>query len=173
MPGVARGALGLLIVAGLVASGAPGCFIMPCADTFHGLSGGEHFTSTILGPYTEGTSSNSCGEVGDLLPGTTLFWIAHPDGPGDGCDDHVQMEVTAIEPGSVSGEELTLPNGCTAGIWRLTAEPLRDDTDFLANDLESPRWYIRRYMSGLSSACSPDGNPPGSCSDDFIATSKR
>jgi hypothetical protein len=163
----------VLGLAGLLAGGVPGCFILRCDDSFHGLSGGEHFTSTLLGPYTEGYTGNTCGEVGDLLAGTTLTWIAHPDGPGDGCDDHLRMEVTAIEPGSVSGEKLSLPNGCTARVWRLTAEPLRDDTDFLANDLESPRWYIRRYMSDLSPECAPDGKPPSTCSDEFIASSTR
>jgi hypothetical protein len=171
MLGVGRGTV-VLGLAGLLAGGVPGCLFWDCDDSFHGVSDGDHFTSTILGPYTEREATYSCGEVGDLLPGTTLTWIAHPDGPGDGCDDQLDMEVTAREPGNVRGDEFTLANGCTA-TWHLTAHPLADDTDFLANDLESPRWYIQRHMSNLSAECAPDGKPPSTCTDYFIASSTR
>lgn len=171
MLGVRRGMV-VLGLAGLLAGSAPGCFILRCEDSFHGVSDGDHFTSTILGPYTEREATSSCGEIGDLAAGTTLTWVARPDGPGDGCDDHLEMEITAREPGSVSRDKVTLPNGCTA-TWRLTAEALRDDTDFLENDLESPRWYIQRQMSNLSPECAPDGKPPSNCTDYFIASSTR
>jgi hypothetical protein len=171
MLGARRGGL-VVGVAGVLAAGMPGCFILRCDDTFHHVSEGDRFTSTILGPYADGEGAPSCGELGDLPVGTTLTWTATPDGPGDGCDDELDMEVTMLSTGSVDGHSLTLPNGCS-GTWVLTAHPLRDDTDFLANDLEAPRWYIARYLTSPSAECFPDGSAPTSCGDSFIASSSR
>lgn len=161
--------LGFAIV---VASSAPGCFILRCDDTFHGFKGGEELTTTILGPYSGITDGTRCGEVGDLPAGASFTWTAQPDGPGDGCDDHLDMRVTALSTGSVSDSVITLPSGCT-GSWHLNVRAISDDTNFLENDSEDPRWYIERRLEQGSSECFPDGASPTSCVDYFVATSTR
>jgi hypothetical protein len=161
--------LGLAVV---VASSAPGCFIMDCDDTFHGLERGDELTSTILGPYSDLTDNTTCAELGDLPTGATLTWTARPDGPGDGCDDHIDMEVSALSTGSVSEGVITLSNGCT-GHWSFAAHVISDDANFLDNDREKPGWYIARHFTQASSECFPDRAPPTNCVDYFVATSTR
>lgn len=157
--------------ASVLGSGLTGCFILRCDETFHGIDGQRTFTSTIIGPYAEGSSGRSCGALGDLPAGTELIWTGEPTGPGDGCDDHLRMNVSQLSTGSVQGSVLTLPNG-GSGTWLVSAYPLSDDADFLANDPEQPRWYIERQFQSPSGACFPDSPAmSGSCSDRFIATS--
>jgi len=158
--------------AGVVASSAPGCFIMDCDDTFHGLEGGEELTTTIVGPYSSRTEGTRCGELGDLPAGTTLTWTAQPDGPGDGCDDHVDMKVSMLSTGSVSDNFITLPGGCT-GTWLLSAHPISDDANFLENDGEDASWYIARHFQQGSSGCFTGDAPSTGCVDYFVATSTR
>ena len=162
----------VLGLAGVLVGGIPGCFILRCDESFHHVSLGDRFTSTVLGPYAKRDGGTSCGALGDLPAGTSLTWTAAPDGPGDGCDDHLDMEVSMLSSGSVSGHRVTLPNGCS-GTWLLSAYPLRDDTDFLDNQLEAPRWYIERHLQSASAECFPDGTAPASCSDAFVASSSR
>lgn len=161
----------VLSFAAVVAS-APGCFILRCDDTFHGLERGDELTSTIVGPYSGQMHGIRCGDLGDLPAGTTLTWTARPDGPGDGCDDRLKMEVSMVSTGSVSDRVITLANGCT-GTWTLSAHAISDDADFLGNDSEKPSWYVQRHFSGSSSECFPAGEASTSCSDFFIATSTR
>lgn len=153
---------------------AQGCFILRCDETFHGLSSGDVLTTTIGKPYTgRDEGQPSCGELGDLPEGATLTWTARPDGPGDGCDDHADVEVTALSTGTVSGNVLTLPNGCT-GRWVLTAEALSDDADFLSNpEPENPRWYIQRNFTRTAGDCFGNASAPADCTDNFVATSTR
>jgi hypothetical protein len=165
MQGVLRGGA-ILALVGIGVGNVSGCFFLRCDDTFHGVEGGEQYTSTVLEPYVAAKGWESCGELGDLPAGTTLSWTADPDGPADGCDDHLRMQVSAVSTGTVSGDVLTLANGC-AVTWRLTAFVLRDDTDFRANDPEQPSWYIERYAGERSPQCPP--TLPNYCVDRFIA----
>jgi hypothetical protein len=166
-----RGAL-LLGFAGVAASSAPGCFILRCDETFHGIDGGEELTTTIVGPYSGMDGGTGCGEIGDLPAGTTLTWTAQPDGPGDGCDSHLDMKVTTLSTGTVSNDVVTLPNGCT-GTWLLSAYAIREDATFLENDSEHPSWYIVRHFQQGSSECFSNGAPSTNCVDYFVATSTR
>ncbi|HYJ08889.1 MAG TPA: hypothetical protein VEX18_07760 [Polyangiaceae bacterium] len=166
-----RGTL-VLGFAGVVASNAAGCFILRCDETFHGIERGEELTTTIVGPYSDITGGTGCGELGDLPAGTTLTWTAQPDGPGDGCDNHLDMKVSSVSTGTVSDNVITLPSGCT-GTWLLSAHAIGDDASFLENDSEDPSWYIMRNFQQGSSECFSDGAPSTSCVDYFVATSTR
>jgi hypothetical protein len=161
-------------LAGVMTAGLDACFMLRCDDGVHGVRDGERFETTILGPYVEPNrmSASGCGDLGDLTAGTTLRWTARPDGPGDGCDDHLDVEAESVSSGQVSRNQLTLPNGCT-GNWFLSVHSLTDGSDLKTTvDRENPTWYLRRTFAATSPAnCFGAGSSQVNCDDAFIATS--
>ena len=161
------------MLSGFSATVLDGCFMMRCEDTVHGVKNGDRFETTIIGRHEAQSSSNTCGDLGDLGEGTTLRWTARPDGPGDGCDDHLDVEVESVSSGDVSGSELRLPNGCV-GNWFISVHALSGDSDLkTVADPENPTFYIQRSFTATGPVnCFGEGSTLASCSDAFVAESK-
>lgn len=168
----------------LVSTGLPSCwYFEPCPDDFGGIKEGQLLETTIIARYegSLGRQAQSCGELGDLGPGTTTTWRAHLSGSAETCDDEV-----AAQPQSLSGAELapasspiasptvTLPGGCK-GSWNLEIHPLNDDPRFIgAPDRERPSWVLERTFraSGDVTLCA-GGTVPTTCTDAFVGETRR
>jgi hypothetical protein len=168
----------------LVSTGLPGCwYFEECPDNYGGVKEGQLLETTIIAPY-EGALDRpveSCGELGDLTPGTTTTWRAHLSGSAETCDDEI-----ATHPQHLSGAELaptsswtipptvTLSGGCT-GTWTLAIYALEEPPTLVGTpDSNDPSWVLERTFraSGDVTICA-GGAVPMTCTDAFVAETRH
>jgi hypothetical protein len=180
------GAMRAVFVVGcwVASTGLAGCwYFEDCPDNFGGIKEGQLLETTIIAPYegSLGRQVESCGELGDLAPGTTTTWLAHLGGSAETCDDEI-----VAHPQQLSGAELaptsswtmsptvTLPGGCT-GTWTLEIHPRSSEPTFIGPpDRENPSWVLERTFRarGDVTLCA-DGAVPATCTDAFVAETRR
>jgi hypothetical protein len=157
----------------------------PCADNLNGIHNGDTIQTTIVALAT-GTvpgkgqpaiinpdaDEPSCGDLGDLVPGSVLVWSAYLNTPSDGCPVAVILGVDSLSTANVEdGSTLTLPGGCTGQLY-LSLGPDESSINFLdnhVNDAGVPSWWLLRAFAprgevGLCPAAVQKG-----CSDIFVA----
>lgn len=155
----------------IIAVAMSGCLWADCPQDLGGIREHEQLTTTILSRRASAQTTSPCDTLDDLSPGTVITWTASLQGPGDGCDDRVSLDVADVTSGTYANGEIHLPNGC-AGFWSLGLLVTNGPTKFTdPPDPAAPSWVLTRQfrVTGDPTLCWPSGPAPSSCSDSFIA----
>jgi hypothetical protein len=174
----------LFAVGWAASTGLTGCwYFEDCPDNYGGLKDGQLLETTIIARY-EGSLDRrveSCGELGDLVPGTTTTWRAHLAGSAETCDDEVvthpqHLSSADLTPTSswTASPTVTLPGGCT-GTWTLEIRARTDQPTFIGPpNNENPSWILERtFRAGGDVTLCADGGVPATCTDAFVAETRR
>jgi hypothetical protein len=167
-----------------------GCFFQnTCSDSLEGLHDGNVVQTTIVRQLPALPPNNlrppTCGNLGDLNPGTVVrSSVAFSEG-GDGCYDRSDLTPQSVSFGTLTPNEgdagattpgamtLQLANGCR-GQWEIGFQPESTNGSFLDDNTNTanPSWEFYRSFAvqGDASLCFPGIAAPATCEDSFIAT---
>jgi hypothetical protein len=174
------------LAVGLLLAGSQGLCACQCATSVMGVRDGDRVQTTIVAPYSGvapaggyATSTTSCTDLGDLVPGTTLtIKMSVQTEAADGCIGVVHIgEVQAtnepwLSPSSFDTVAFQGPSGCD-GLSRLDFVAVGSNPSLLSNDNSADGGAVAWLLVRNFTATSDGGCNVASCSDFFVATNKK